>query len=197
MEHILTDLPSDITVVGGNLHHPALAGHPKLDLLQDPEYVAKNAAITADCAIRLAAKSLPVVWEDCRVLILGWGRIGKCLAAQLKTMGAKVIVSARKSSDRAMIQALGMRSIDTSKPESELPHCRVIFNTVPEPVLTRAQTELCQSECLLIDLASKKGIDGDAVIHARGLPGKDTPESSGTLIARTIIRTITRKEKNV
>lgn len=194
LEHILSDLPENITVVGGNLDHPILEGYRKLDLLQDAEYVAKNAAITADCAIRLAARELPVMWEGCRVLILGWGRIGKCLAAQLKAMGAKVIVSARKPADRAMIQALGCQAIDTSQPESELPHCRVIFNTIPKSVLSREQTATCQPGCLLIDLASQKGMEGKNVIHARGLPGKETPESSGILIARTMIRMISRKE---
>ena len=197
LEHILTDLPKDITVVGGNLHHPALVGYHKLDFLQDAEYVAKNAAITADCAIRLASRELPVIWEDCRVLILGWGRIGKCLAAQLKAMGAKVIVSARKAADRAMIQALGYRSIDTSRPEAELPHCRVVFNTIPQSVLSQEQTAMCQPECLLVDLASQKGMDGKDVLHARGLPGKDAPESSGILMARTMIRMITEKEESV
>ena len=194
LEHILAELPKDITIIGGNLHHPALAEYKKLDLLQDAEYVARNAAITADCAIRVASRELPVIWEDCRVLILGWGRIGKCLAAQLKAMGAKVIVSARKPADRAMIQALGYRSIDTAKPEAELPHCRVIFNTVPQTILSQEQTALCQPECLLIDLASQKGMEGEGVLHARGLPGKDTPESSGILIARTLIRLISEKE---
>ena len=197
LEHILADLPEDITVVGGNLHHPALDGYHKLDLLQDADYVAKNAAITADCAIRLAGKELPVIWKDCRVLILGWGRIGKCLAAQLKAMEAKVIVSARKAADRAMIKALGMEGIDTAQPESELPHCRVIFNTIPQPVLTQEQTALCQPGCLLVDLASQAGIAGKNVIHARGLPGKDAPESSGMLIARTMIRMISGKEQPV
>ena len=194
LEHILTDLPKDITIIGGNLDHPALSGYHMLDLLLDAEYVAKNAAITADCAIRLAGQQLPVIWDGCRVLILGWGRIGKCLAAQLKAMGAQVIVSARKESDRALIQALGCRSIETAKPEAELPHCRVVFNTIPEDVLSQEQTAMCQPGCLLIDLASKKGMAGKDVSHARGLPGKDTPESSGALIARTVIRIITRKE---
>ena len=33
------------------------------------------------------------------------------------------------------------------------------------------------------------------VIWARGLPGKDAPESSGILIAKTIIRLLERKEQ--
>lgn len=191
LEHILSDLPKDITVVGGNLSHPALEGYRKLDLLQDANYVAKNAAITADCAIRVAAERLPVIWEDCRVLILGWGRIGKCLALQLKSMGAKVTVAARKAADRAIIQALGLQSADTACLAPELSRCRVIFNTVPQPVLNGAQAP----DCLKIDLASQRGITGDDVIHARGLPGKDTPESSGALIARTMIPLLNGKEQ--
>ena len=194
LEHILSDLPKDITVVGGNLNHPALEGYQKLDLLQDADYLATNAAITADCAIRIAASRLPVVWDGCRVLILGWGRIGKCLAAQLKGLGAKVTVSARKAADRAMIQALGCRSADTGHLEPELDHCRVVFNTIPDPVLDGSEAG---PDCLMIDLASKKGIAGDDVIHARGLPGKDTPESSGILIGRTMIRMIAGKEQTL
>jgi hypothetical protein len=51
----------------------------------------------------------------------------------------------------------------------------------------------CRPDCVKIDLASIQGIYGSDVIHARGLPGKQTPESSGILIANTIIRLL-RKE---
>lgn len=197
LEHLLADLPREITVVGGNLNHPALEGYRKLDLLQDPLYVAKNAAITADCAVRTAAGRLPVIWEDCRVLILGWGRIGKCLAALLKAMGASVAVAARKTSDRAMLAALGYGSADIARPESELCRCRVVFNTVPEEVVDLEQSALCGADCLKIDLASRQGIAGSDVIIARGLPGKDAPESSGALIAQTFIRLISGKELHI
>ena len=50
-------------------------------------------------------------------------------------------------------------------------------------------------EALLMDLASLRGIEGDRVIWARGLPGKDAPESSGALIAKTVIRLLERKEQ--
>ena len=46
----------------------------------------------------------------------------------------------------------------------------------------------------ITDLASVKGIAGDNVIWARGLPGKDAPEESGTLIAKTVLRYALGKE---
>ena len=184
-ENIQTLLPQfskDITVIGGNLNHPALIPYKSIDLLRDEMYLAKNAAITAHCAIRLALQHLPVTLDSCPVLVIGWGRIGKCLTQLLKGLGAEVTVAARKSTDRAMLSALGyncvpMLDLDTSA-------YRVIFNTVPVLVLHGG------GDALKIDLASKQGILADDVLWARGLPGKDAPESSGQLIAETIIRSL-------
>lgn len=194
LEQILSQLPVDATILGGNLQHPTLAGRKTLDLLQDEQYLAENAAITADCAVRIAGKSLPVVFDRCPFLIIGWGRIGKCLAFKLKALGADVTVAARKEYDRAAIVSLGFRAVDTGKLHSVLPRCRVIFNTAPSPILTAEQAASCHDSCVKIDLASKQGIFGEDVIWARGLPNKIAPESSGALIARTILRLIAEKE---
>ncbi len=194
LEHILQDLPEGIAVIGGNLNHPALDTYEKTDLLAQPEFVAKNAAITADCAIRLAAQELPVVFQGLQVLILGWGRIGKCLAAQLQAMGARVTVAARKTSDRAILQALGYGTEHIERMGAGLCKYRVIFNTVPTPVLTEQHAEFYAPECIRLDLASKPGIIGVSTVPARGLPGRMAPESAGALIATTLIRHFARKE---
>jgi len=190
LAHILADLPENVTVIGGNLHHPSLAGVKTVDLLQDHRYIAENAAITADCAVRIALKALPIVIRDCPVLIIGWGRIGKCLAQLLKAIGAAVTVAARKETDRAMVCALGYSAVDTQKLTDIHTGYRVIFNTVPSPVLDVPY----DPKCIKIDLASKPGLTGKDVIWARGLPGKDTPETSGLLIADTVLRLVFGKE---
>lgn len=194
LEHILTDLPEDITVIGGNLDHSALGGYRKMDLLHDGQYLARNAAITADCAIRVATRQLPVVLEGCPVLILGWGRIGKCLAAKLKACGTAVTVAARKDTDRDMLRALGYGAEDPKTLKHTLAAYRVIFNTVPAPVLDEGRMAHCRRDCLKIELASKPGIAGDGVTQALGLPGKMAAESSGQLIAQTVIRMMAERE---
>ncbi len=178
---ILGLLPKDITIIGGNLDHPALENYKKIDLLKDPYYTAENAGITAHCAIKLAMQKLPATFEGQPVLVIGWGRIGKCLARLLAGLGANVTVAARKEGDRAILRALGYGAVDTDAIDTT-PY-RVVFNTVP--VMT---VPFCFGNALKIDLASKPGIGGSDIIWARGLPGKDAPESSGDLIARTIIR---------
>ncbi|MBQ2785890.1 MAG: hypothetical protein IJF02_05255 [Oscillospiraceae bacterium] len=194
LEDTLKLLPEDVTVIGGNLQNSALSAKNCIDLLQDTLYLAQNAAITADCAIRIAGNNLPVVFNGCPILVIGWGRIGKCLACKLKAMGADVTVAARKETDRGVALSLGFHVRDTAKLNFGLSHYRVIYNTVPSLVLDAAQTALCRSDCIKIDLASKQGIFDDTVIWARGLPNRDAPESSGILIARSVLRILSGKE---
>ena len=187
-------LPQNVTVIGGNLQACPLSEECAIDLLRDPLYLSENAAITADCAIRIAGNNLPVVFDKCPVLVIGWGRIGKCLSCKLKAIGADVTVAARKETDRATALSLGFHIRDTAKLSFGLSHYRAIFNTVPCPVLEPKQTALCRSDCVKIDLASRQGIFDDSVIWARGLPNRDVPESSGILIAKSVLRLIEGKE---
>lgn len=178
-------LPAGITVIGGKL--PDMK-NPCIDLLADPIYLAENASITAHCAVKVALQKLPVTLKNCSVLIVGWGRIGKCLAILLAAMGARVTVAARKETDRAMALALGYDALDARCLGYELARFRVIFNTVPFMLIPKDTVGYCRPDCLKIELASSPGIEGEDVISARGLPGKEAPETSGELIAKTILR---------
>jgi dipicolinate synthase subunit A len=158
-----------------------------VDILTDGDYLAQNADITAHCAVKAALQRLPVTLKGLPVLVVGWGRIGKCLGQLLRSMGAAVTIAARKASDRAILAALGYEILDTAALGYELVRFRLVFNTADAMVLPRQALEYCRADCLKIDLASKLGLGGDDVIWARGLPGKEAPESSGALIARSVI----------
>ena len=183
LQQILERLPQGITVIGGNLHHPELDGYALLDLLSDEDYLATNAAVTADCAIRVAGNHIETTFYDTPTLILGWGRIGKCLANMLRGLDCPVTIAARKETDRAMIRALQFTAVDFRQANQEAKKYPLIFNTVPEPVFHEAV-----DNTVAIDLASRPGFTGGTALTARGLPGKLAPESSGKLIANTIIR---------
>ena len=184
---LLRMLPENCCVIGGNLNHPALAGKQCIDLLKNPMYLAKNAAITAECALQVAYPKMDFLFCGAPCLIIGWGRIGKCLGRLLLALGAKVAIAARKETDRAMAAALGYDFVDMESLPAAFSRYRVIFNTVPELLLNKEQLSLCP-DCIKIDLASKPGLEGEDVILARGLPGVYAPESSGKLIAETICK---------
>ena len=136
---------------------------------------------------KLKRYNLPVTLDRQKALVIGWGRIGKCLAQLLKSIGAQVTVAARKESDRVMLKALGYSALDTCNLDTT-PYS-LIFNTVPQMICPD-----CPGKGLKIDLASKLGLGGEDVIWARGLPGKDAPESSGELIFQTACHFIYGKE---
>ena len=193
LDTLLNSLPHDITIWGGNLEHPSLAGFHKVDLLKNETYLQENATITARCALKLALPLLHTTPQDSPVLIIGWGRIGKYLAVLLKEKGYPVTVAARREETRTILTVLGYKAVDYNDFSSFLPDMRLIFNTAPAPVLSEEVSGLCKN-CVKMDLASKKGIAGDDVIWARGLPGIHAPEESGTLIARTILDILKEEE---
>ena len=185
---LLPSFSPQVKIYGGLLSGKLPMEYQTVDLLADPFYTAENARITAHCAVRLAMEKLPRVLYGCPVLIIGWGRIGKCLAELLHAMGALVTVAARNPSDRAMLDALGYDTLPTEGLGYSLLRFRVIFNTAPELVLPAEAMSYASCDCLKIDLASQPGMEAPDVLWARGIPSKDAPESSAALIAKTILR---------
>lgn len=184
VEPILSMLPENIRIIGGNLNAPAIAHYRSWDLLKDPFYLAHNAAITADCALRIAGQHIRKAFSDCRCLLIGSGRIARMIAGILQQYGCDVSVAARNLHDRAMIEAQGFSSHSLDDIPVILPGLDLVINTVPAPVLTEPVPEGCTA----IDLASRQGITDCHCILARGLPGKMAPESSGALIAKTVLK---------
>ncbi len=174
------------TVIGGNLPNES---KNMIDFLQDEQYLASNAEITAESALSLILSQLTDSFGDSPVLILGWGRIGKCLAAKLRLLDIPVSIYARKAKDQAMILALGYSLYN----KKALPTYRSIVNTATAPILTENDISYVNPSCYLLELASQKYLPGDAVVHGRGLPGKYKPEASGNLIAETVARYCQRR----
>ena len=192
LAHLLAELPDDVIICGGNLSSPLLEGYATVDFLQDPYYLAENAAITAKCARHITESKLGPAIRTCSVLIVGWGRIGKCLCSNFRNAGSHITVAARKHADRAMIRALGGRSISLDEAICESPTFDVIINTVPAMVLPNIKAH---ENALILELASVPGISGKNITDCRGLPGKMAPEESGKLIAKTFLRLVLSKEE--
>lgn len=191
LAHIMAEVPDHVIVSGGNLSSLLLKNYAVVDFLQDPVYLAENAAITASCTLGIVKKERKHQLVGSKVLIIGWGRIGKCLHRLFEKGGAEVTISARSKTDRTMIHALGSRSLSIEEAATETLGYDVIINTVPAMVLPNIDT---QQNALVLELASKPGLSGKNVMDCRGLPGKLAPAASGELIAKTFVRLVLGKE---
>lgn len=179
VQEVLSQLPENVTVLGGNLTGMT---HRHVDFLKDEYYLNENAAITAHCTVRILLQHFSSL-DNVQVLIIGWGRIGKHLINILQDMGAHVFAAVRKESDSEALKNLGCNAVYIH--EWQPKEYQVIINTAPAPVMDQSETD---PNTLLIDLASVKGIVGDGVIWARGLPNQMAPNQSGILIAKTALR---------
>ncbi|MBR2039777.1 MAG: hypothetical protein IJ948_00110 [Clostridia bacterium] len=155
-------------------------------------YALLNAIPTAEGAIKLAIENTDFTLWNSKVLVIGYGRVGKILADRLKGMGAKVTVSARKSSDFALISSLNMEKIHTETLNDQILDYDIIFNTVDFPVISNKGLENTPCKCI-IDLSSKGGFNldfalsrGINAIKAPSLPLKVAPKTAGEFLAQTI-----------
>lgn len=175
------------TLPAGSL---VLAGQPRGDYpqLRLRDYYAReevqieNAVLTAEGAMAAAmAASERSIWKS-RVLILGYGRIGRALAQRLRAMGAEVTVYARRPESRSWAEAEGCAVLSSLPGQAE--GYDFVFNTVPQPLLEHLPEGLC------VELASAPGglPEGPGLLIARGLPGKCAPRTAAEILRKAIYR---------
>ena len=148
-------------------------------------FAEDNARPTAEGAVQLAMEELPVTIRGSRFLVIGYGRIGKQLAALLAAMGGEVTVARQKG------EASPFRTDITGTYIYPLEEYHAIFNTVPMPVLNESQCLQTAGDCLLIDLASQPGgiakTQTRRLIHALGLPAKTSPKTAAEIMLRILL----------
>ena len=165
-----------------------------IDIMKREELAVLNTIATAEGTIEIAISNTNKILHGSKVLILGFGRIGKVLARKLAGLACIVTCAARKDEDLAWIKAYGHRSTNINNIGENLSEYDIIINTVPHLILTKERLEHVKQDCLLIDLASNPGgIDKQAakaknlkLIWALALPGKVAPTTSAELIKDTI-----------
>ena len=154
------------------------------------ECMVANAVPTAEGAVQVAMEELPFTLHTARVLILGFGRVGKLTAHRMRALGAKVTVAAKDYEDLAWAAAYGCETIYLKRLSFELGGFDIIVNTIPAVILDEKKLRWVDPGAFLLDLASAPGgIDRTAakelglrVMQAPGLPGRTAPVTAGLAI---------------
>lgn len=154
------------------------------------ECMVANAVPTAEGAVQVAMEELPFTLHSARVLILGFGRVGKLTAHRMGALGAKVTVGAQRYEDLAWAAAYGYEPEKLENLSCELGGFDLIINTIPAMVLDWRRLGWVNPGAFLLDLASAPGgVDraaakelGLRVLQAPGLPGRTAPVTAAAAI---------------
>ena len=164
------------------------------DYFAREELAVANAVPTAEGAVQVAMEELPFTLHSARVLILGFGRVGKLTAHRMGALGAKVTVSAQGYEDLAWAAAYGHETGRLETLSCELGGFDLIVNTIPAQVLDRRRLQWVNPGAFLLDLASAPGgVDraaakelGLRVLQAPGLPGRTAPVTAAAAIRDSV-----------
>lgn len=163
------------------------------DYYEREDFVLANAYVTAEGAISIAMEKFEGTLNGTKILVCGFGRIGKALVTLLKGFNPDLTVSARKPQDLTAIRIAGAKAVHTRELLT-LDKFDIIFSTVPSMIFECDLMAKIATDALLIDLASAKGsVDYEAAkrlgidaIHALSLPGKSAPKTAGKIIKDTV-----------
>lgn len=169
-------------------------GLPLYDYFAREDFTVQNALLTAEGALELLLTGSERALCRSRVLVCGFGRIGRLLVPRLIALGAQVTVAARSPSALAWARSMGCATIELGRKEL-YGGFDFAVNTIPAAIFGPAELERLRG-ALLLELASAPyGFDADAaarlglsLIRAPGLPARCAPESAAQAVRDSIYR---------
>ena len=165
-----------------------------IDMLNREELLIRNAIPTAEGAIKIAIEETDITLHGNRMMVIGYGRIGRILSNMLRGIGAKVTAIVNTDEAAALAESDGHTPVCFADMESNLKYPEVIFNTVPEILLDKGNMRHIRKSTLIIDLASPPyGVEvndsrdfGLKVLYTNSLPGKVAPITTASYILGTV-----------
>ena len=153
------------------------AGATAVDFLKDESFVLKNAAFTAQGALRLLLEHTSEPLQNLPVLVTGFGKVGKATSALLKSVGCRVTVAARNEAQRTEARLSGCEAVTLSSLSAQT---AAVFNTVPARIFSAQALSQFAEGTLFLELASapfgaeEKEVRALGLHHipAAALPGK-------------------------
>ena len=205
VQDLVSENNKDKVFIAGNISEKARETLEKsygkvIDIMKIEELIILNTIATAEGAIYVAIKNTDTILHGSKILVLGFGRVGKVVASKFHELSCKVTCAARKETDLAWIKALGYEAININKLREDLKQYDIIINTVPKMIIDKNEMKYMHPNVLLIDLASTPGginiEDAQEMnlkfVWALALPGKVAPLTSAKFIKDTIYNTLSR-----
>lgn len=206
IEDLLDSLTKEHTIFGGCFNsHTRKVFHSKgvsyYDFMESEEITLYNSIATAEGTIAKAIVSSTINLHDSKVLILGFGKCAKTLAAKLHSLSSHITIAARSNTQLAESFTSSFNSLPLSELESAIEQYDFIFNTIPSLILTKSILDKTKSSVVIIDIASHPGgvdfsyakeINRYAELYL-GIPGKVSPKSSAAFLNNYLLNQLRKK----
>ena len=155
-----------------------------------PTFLDRNADLSAEGALVQAMGRTGDALPDMTVLVTGYGRFGRALAAKLKMLGADVWVAARREEQRLAARSDGMRAASLAELPVLMGRVDMVLNTIPARVLGTETLAALPKGAWLLELASAPyGFDRDAAA-AMGLNVEVLPALPARYAPRSAARAL-------
>lgn len=213
-ELVLTDdhigmLPKHAKIFTGMAKHylKTLCANHNVELIElfDRDDVAiYNSIPTAEGALMMAIQNTDFTIHGSTSMVLGLGRTGLTVARSLNGLGSRVKAGVRKPEHYARAWEMGFEPFYTKDLLHHVADIDLLFNTVPELIVTAQIIANMPHRALIIDLASKPGGTdfrfaekrGVKAMLAPGLPGIVAPKTAGRIIAQTLSQILIEDSRN-
>lgn len=174
-----------------------------IDIMKNEKLAILNTIATAEGTIKEIIANTQINIHGSKIMILGFGRVGKTLAKKLDGLSAKITILSKEDEELAWAEAYGYQNIQLNKIENSIKNYDIIINTIPHIVLQGEILEKVNTNTLLLDLASGDGginkkeaqKNNLKLITALGLPGKTAPVTTARILKETIYEILEEKKQ--
>ncbi len=163
-----------------------------IDGLFSEEFLADNAALTAEGALGEILTSSDRSVSEMRIGIIGYGRIGSRLVRALMFMGSKIKLYTRSEQLRSSLGREGIETADFNT-QSDYSGLDLLVNTAPAMVMNSEVLSKYEAAGLkILDLASGECFPPSAYVKKLpSIPEAFYPASAGKLYGRFIEKALT------
>ncbi len=195
LKGLLAKTDINTLVLSGNKHRiESYFGGKIIDYSKNEDFLQKNAILTAEATVSYLQGLTKASLHGKKILISGYGRIGKALCPILKALGAQIFVYARRKEIREEIVRQGYISAELSYSVQ----CDIVINTVPANIFTKELISTIPMDTFIVELASSPyGFENmERVNIASALPGKTLPVSAARVVFDTIYNILSATGKD-
>lgn len=195
LERLLLKIDKETVVLCGNNQKIYEMFEGKIIDYSNDGFVIENAYLTAEAAVSFLHNLTKDTLKGKKVLVSGYGRIGKELCRILKAFGSTVFAYARREEVRMQMIKNGVAYI----PLEKCAECDIILNTVPNVIYSSSLIDTIPHDTLIVELASQPyGFENmNRVILASGLPGKILPVGASFLVFDTVFNILSQMDKEL